>query len=1003
MKVRKLNSLLSLGTARAEIIAEELAVLLVPILEQAAREAARKFTQNATHYLTAAATGPGDVLRAAAHSPESTMVAVKPRPEEAERLAEASGEAPDTLHVTLAFLGKTQEGDLGPVEAALRAIAAQHAPLEGSVGGVGHFDDQGKGNPGIMLPDVPGLTELRQDVVKALAESGIDFGRDHGYQPHITITYGDHRVPDATAIGEPLHFDHLLIVRGDHPRPIPLTGVKPITAAGNEVPSWGSPAPNEVLDVDALVSKLRGKTDPVRLATIEAAMKPVLEGAGIAWDVTNPLVAKVLQQTGSQIVGIAETTQLNAMQIIRRSYEEGLSIPATAKAIQAGMTEASSARAVTIARTELVGAVNGGSLAAVSIVGDAAGISYWKVWMTAPGAQFPRHEDYDGLDGQTVSLDDVFDVGGAQLQFPGDPDGPADEVINCRCALGYTETPEGGDIVDAGDAESGIDTSAIEDSSLSDLAVLEAPEALADTSAPSADAMLEPVTVPGSPLEGPARHGAQWEIEQQQAVDWVRGSAPDATLAKTDVMTQIAAKLAKNDVFQEGLKAATQQEFTPLGDFKVGDKITFDIGGKNFEVLSGPHPFIDENAMKEAGWNALTVRDLQTGQEIELPEAIQGKLVPTDAHEFSLPQESYGSTQTEHTTSALVSKWAGTSADDDEWSLAVQRAVQEEFGLDPASINVFADRDVYAREEAEKIYADQGPALRAFVRAMYENTQEQLAAENIKEVTVYRGMKAPRGGIGGAAQTVMVKDKLELQPASSFSAHFGVAEGFAGQGGAIMAARIPAERILGSARTGFGCRGETEFVVLAGQNDTAWVNYIGDAWSSRPRDAEDFWDRARTVESGGVGVPETADLALKDVTDGSVVEVSGVTVYVLDAGDPEGFAVVSELSAGKVMHIDPSGLVAKPLYKVGKPSQAGKLPGGTFVNDKDPGKGLGGGGTWKVVDGVGGDPDKVFLEFVSWNGPGAAPFVPGMVESFTKEIKVWPLHPFEYKPPAVLS
>ena len=32
-------------------------------------------------------------------------------------------------------------------------------------------------------------------------------------------------------------------------------------------------------------------------------------------------------------------------------------------------------------------------------------------------------------------MDEAFDVGGAQLQFPGDPDGPAEEVCNCRCTL----------------------------------------------------------------------------------------------------------------------------------------------------------------------------------------------------------------------------------------------------------------------------------------------------------------------------------------------------------------------------------------------------------------------------------------------------------------------------------------------------------------------------------------------------------------------------------------
>lgn len=36
-------------------------------------------------------------------------------------------------------------------------------------------------------------------------------------------------------------------------------------------------------------------------------------------------------------------------------------------------------------------------------------------------------------DGQRRKVDEPFDVGGAKLAYPGDPRGPADEVINCRC------------------------------------------------------------------------------------------------------------------------------------------------------------------------------------------------------------------------------------------------------------------------------------------------------------------------------------------------------------------------------------------------------------------------------------------------------------------------------------------------------------------------------------------------------------------------------------------
>jgi hypothetical protein len=146
-----------------------------------------------------------------------------------------------------------------------------------------------------------------------------------------------------------------------------------LTAAVGDPPVWTAPAPSELIDIDELIAKLKEKVEPARNALVENVMKTMVEGAGVAFDPVNPFAAKVLAQSGAHVKNIAATTQLNVMRIIKASYESGLSIPDTAKAIRIGMRDAAPARALTIARSELAAAANGASLAATQIVSSATG------------------------------------------------------------------------------------------------------------------------------------------------------------------------------------------------------------------------------------------------------------------------------------------------------------------------------------------------------------------------------------------------------------------------------------------------------------------------------------------------------------------------------------------------------------------------------------------------------------------------------------------------------
>jgi hypothetical protein len=288
--------------------------------------------------------------------------------------------------------------------------------------------------PSIVLPDVPYLADLRAAVCAALTEAGVPYSNAHGWTPHVTLAYTREPSPPPTdLLGLPLSFDRVYVTRGDIPRGYPL-GADALVAAG-EPPGWTPPHPDEVFRPQDFADTVRTKTNPVRLATIEAAIAEGLSLAGVDFDVTNPLVAGVLDRTGAKVTRITDTTRAGIMRTIGYAYEQGLSIPDTASLLRQAIEGASQYRSEMIARTEMAGLVNGGDVAAARIVGEETGIAYEKQWLTADGAEHPRHELYDGLDGQTVGLEEPFDVGGEPLLYPGDPDGSPEETINCRCTV----------------------------------------------------------------------------------------------------------------------------------------------------------------------------------------------------------------------------------------------------------------------------------------------------------------------------------------------------------------------------------------------------------------------------------------------------------------------------------------------------------------------------------------------------------------------------------------
>lgn len=169
--------------------------------------------------------------------------------------------------------------------------------------------------------------------------------------------------------------------------------------------------------------------------------------------------------------------------------------------------------------------------------------------------------------------------------------------------------------------------------------------------------------------------------------------------------------------------------------------------------------------------------------------------------------------------SKRVRAWAMNSGGTHTPSVLMQQAVKDEFGLNgpPApALTKEAFDDLMVKR-----YAYSGGWYRRVARVQYEHTQEELAAAGITEISVYRGM-FPQGPLSPSVPDWAKNEGVgptDMSPANSWSTYLKTAKIFSGEHGLMMSGKVPVELILGSARTGFGCYNEQEFVVMSADGD----------------------------------------------------------------------------------------------------------------------------------------------------------------------------------------
>jgi uncharacterized protein with gpF-like domain len=132
-----------------------------------------------------------------------------------------------------------------------------------------------------------------------------------------------------------------------------------------------------------------------------------------------------------RITRVTETKRRQIIRAVEDGYRTGATLPEVAAGVRAVIPTIARWSADAIARTETHGAANYGSNEAAA----ETGLPLRREWLAAKDER--TRESHAEADGQIVGMDEPFAVGESFLMYPGDPNAPPEEVVNCRCVLGY--------------------------------------------------------------------------------------------------------------------------------------------------------------------------------------------------------------------------------------------------------------------------------------------------------------------------------------------------------------------------------------------------------------------------------------------------------------------------------------------------------------------------------------------------------------------------------------
>jgi len=180
---------------------------------------------------------------------------------------------------------------------------------------------------------------------------------------------------------------------------------------------------------------LQKSLDPFYKEMIQEAGDDAISMAGMDFNfnIDDPWVQDEISRLRKRSEKINDKSFRTIKDLLREAYEDNWSLGQLENAIKekyTGWIKGSpdkQSRAMTIARTETNAAVSGATNEGYKQAGAR------KEWLASPGAR-DSHAELDGrppIDANAAWIT----INGDELRYPGDPNGSAKEVVNCRCAI----------------------------------------------------------------------------------------------------------------------------------------------------------------------------------------------------------------------------------------------------------------------------------------------------------------------------------------------------------------------------------------------------------------------------------------------------------------------------------------------------------------------------------------------------------------------------------------